>query len=470
MSFKADQTVINVLLTGAGKSILFMLPAVMRDIGTSIVVVPFVAFMNDFVTRARAMGIDCIRFRSSMNAGREEVPQAARAAAANIHRRMSHDHHGYSATELSLVQQVKAGGGTLEERTVEVIKQLDRDRTGRQKGVIYCQSKRQCEAIVDEIGCRFHHSGMSEEDRHEARTAWVDGRINRWIAVTTGLGTGIDTEGIVAVVHMEKPYGLVDFVQQTGRGGRRAGEAQMEAFISTPGCQRAVVSAFMDGAAGETCKDVDGAALCDRCKAFREVDNSSEADSGGGGENESEAECETGDGEESRNDNGGKRGGAIWKRFGIEEGMQIRTLFRWLDEAAHECPLPRDWCEGTQDEEGRCVFKDKVLPVVLMGLRSWRVKNIVKTGFGIDIKDKKEFFCWLGVERRFHGMKGTNAHALWELIIWEKSRGRGAKVMRMSIAVEKARESTLRHRLRAPLPKTAARVKGIIGTIGGTVR
>lgn len=100
----------------------------------------------------------------------------------------------------------------MEERTAEVIKQLDRDMTGHQKGVIYCRSKKQCEAIAEEIGCGFHYSGMSEKDRVEARSAWVDGRVSRWIAVTTGLGTGIDIEGIVAVVHMEKPYGLVDFV------------------------------------------------------------------------------------------------------------------------------------------------------------------------------------------------------------------------------------------------------------------
>ncbi|KAL9560637.1 hypothetical protein ACKAV7_015200 [Fusarium commune] len=43
MTLKADQTAINVLPTGAGKSILFMLPAVMQDTGTSIVVVPFIA-------------------------------------------------------------------------------------------------------------------------------------------------------------------------------------------------------------------------------------------------------------------------------------------------------------------------------------------------------------------------------------------------------------------------------------------
>ncbi|GKU10861.1 unnamed protein product, partial [Fusarium langsethiae] len=37
MALKADQTAINILPTGAGKSILFMLPAVMQDTGTSIV-------------------------------------------------------------------------------------------------------------------------------------------------------------------------------------------------------------------------------------------------------------------------------------------------------------------------------------------------------------------------------------------------------------------------------------------------
>lgn len=39
--------------------------------------------------------------------------------------------------------------------------------------------------------------------------------------------------------------------------------AQMEVFILTPGCRRAVILAFMDGIAGETCNDVDGALLCD---------------------------------------------------------------------------------------------------------------------------------------------------------------------------------------------------------------
>ncbi|KPA35170.1 recq family helicase, partial [Fusarium langsethiae] len=301
MALKADQTAINVLPTGAGKSILFMLPAVMQDTGTSIVVVPFVALMDDLVTRATDMGVDCIRYRSSMSSGREGMPRAARLIVVSADIVSSAEFSGYvdglSCTGLLQrifvdechtvimdigyraklgelvglrrfgcplvlltatlpvvledwfrsemlaksaiivrdrtvklncryeVQQVKPGRNAVENHTVEVIKQLDQDMTGCQKGVIYCRSKSQCEAIADEIGCGFHHSSMSEQDRHEARTTWAEGRnTSRWIAATTGLGTGIDIEGIVAVVHMEKPYGLVDFVQQIGRGGRRAGE------------------------------------------------------------------------------------------------------------------------------------------------------------------------------------------------------------------------------------------------------
>ncbi|KAF4340723.1 recq family helicase [Fusarium beomiforme] len=408
MALKADQTAINVLPTGAGKSILFMLPAVMQDTGTSIVVVPFVALMDDLAARATDMGVDCIRYRSSMNSGREGMPRAARLIVVSADMVSSAEFSGYvdglSCTGLlqrifvdechtvimdigyraKLGELVKPGRGAVEDRTVEVVKQLEGDMTGHQKGVIYCRSKRQCEAIAREIGCGFHHSGMSEQDRQEARTAWIEGRnTSRWIAATTGLGTGVDIEGIVAVVHMEKPYGLVDFVQQIGRGGRRAGEvvrsiiihdgrpqredqhrsfvddinqAQIEAFISTPGCRRAVISAFMDGAAGETCKDVDGAALCDRCELLRRDDDSnegagraeeviegeSEGESGRDTEGETNSEISQGKESESKSESDEiRKGGRIWKAFGKQEGMRIKTLFEWLDDVAEECPISR---------------------------------------------------------------------------------------------------------------------------------
>ena len=55
-----------------------MLPAVMQDIGISIVVMPFIALMDNLVTRATDMGVNYIRYRPLMNSGQEGMPRAAR--------------------------------------------------------------------------------------------------------------------------------------------------------------------------------------------------------------------------------------------------------------------------------------------------------------------------------------------------------------------------------------------------------
>lgn len=37
---------------------------------------------------------------------------------------------------------------------------------------------------------------------------------------TGALGTGINIEDIISVIHVDWPYGLTSFLQQLGRGGR----------------------------------------------------------------------------------------------------------------------------------------------------------------------------------------------------------------------------------------------------------
>ena len=78
MALKGEETAISVLPTGAGKSILFILLAVMRDTGTSIMVMPFTALIEDLVGRATKMGVDCIQFMTAINMEREILLQAAR--------------------------------------------------------------------------------------------------------------------------------------------------------------------------------------------------------------------------------------------------------------------------------------------------------------------------------------------------------------------------------------------------------
>jgi hypothetical protein len=113
------------------------------------------------------------------------------------------------------------------------------------------------------------------------------------MAATTGLGTGLDFLGIIAIVFMGIPFGLYDYIQQTGRGARRAGEFvickvihdgikpfeatgissfalksqhAMWTVATAPGCVREQIAMIMDGVYGECCMDVPDAVPCYRCE------------------------------------------------------------------------------------------------------------------------------------------------------------------------------------------------------------
>ena len=66
-----------VLLTGGGKSVLFTLPGLMREMRTSVVVVPFVALKDDVVRRIREAGVDCLVWEPALD-GEEPETRAAR--------------------------------------------------------------------------------------------------------------------------------------------------------------------------------------------------------------------------------------------------------------------------------------------------------------------------------------------------------------------------------------------------------
>ena len=556
-----EEPVIVVLPTGAGKSILFMLPAVMRGTGTSVVVVPFVALADDLTERARLAGVDCIHFRSSSSRpGQETVPRVARlvvvgaetatgpefgvyadglASSGQLGRIFLDECHtvitdrGYRAKLGELrglhrfgrpvvmltatlpvalegwfrqamlataaiivrgrttkancryrVVRVKAGQEA--KRAAEVMEQLGARMTGVEKGVVYCRSRGRCEAMAQATGCTAHHSGMTEEARREAREGWARGVGGRWIAATSGLGTGVDIEGIVAVVHMEAPYGLVDFVQQTGRGGRRAGEVvesvvvvggqgkgpgqgrpvrdgfveevntgRMEEFMQTEGCRREVLSSFMDGVAGETCGEVEGGAeACDRCSAAA---GAVERDGDRGQQGWwTEVEAEAGRKEELGRQwleeagcgvcrvvrQYGDRPGAGGRVRAHEEGSGEQCtpvgwgeVRRWLRveelTCCYRCRLPLDWCRERLEGTGadRCREEDRVMPVALLAVRVPWVRELVLERFGVDGEEVKRYIRWLGGEHRVGRTRGTNAVAVWVEVVWRAYRRREGELV-----------------------------------------
>ena len=155
-----------------------------------------------------------------------------------------------------------------------------------ERGIFYCRQRDTAEELAKLLGCGFFHS--TSVSKEETIASWMEN--GGFCAATGALGTGVDFPGIVYIVHIGVPYGMIDFAQETGRGGR-SGEAvdsivlltdvesrelgrkdaaelsidemAMKVFIETKECRRLVMSGYLDEE-GKTCADVEGRP-CDHC-------------------------------------------------------------------------------------------------------------------------------------------------------------------------------------------------------------
>ncbi|KFX86057.1 hypothetical protein O988_09786, partial [Pseudogymnoascus sp. VKM F-3808] len=188
----------------------------------------------------------------------DAAPRSAeRAAGGDEHLGLSHDPYEYGATEYSIHGAAVSG-----------------------------QEWAEGEEVGGVLGCPHYHS--MEDEKDAAVEEWLKGE--GFIAATGALGTGGDYPGIVYVVHIGVPYGLIDFAQETGRGGRAGEEVDsiilledskyrrlerqeaaeltvdelaMQRFIQTRECRRFAMSGYLDEE-GQTCEEV-GGRLCDCC-------------------------------------------------------------------------------------------------------------------------------------------------------------------------------------------------------------
>jgi len=152
---------------------------------------------------------------------------------------------------------------------------------------VYCRSRTGCEQLAEELGCAHYHAG--QVDRGEKLQQWSE--TGGLIVATSALGTGVDIPGIVFVLHVDMPWGMIDFAQESGRAGR-GGEvvdsiilveensverrlrqntlsldaSAMATFITTAHCRRRVMTDYLDGPdLTQSCADITGGARCDRC-------------------------------------------------------------------------------------------------------------------------------------------------------------------------------------------------------------
>jgi superfamily II DNA helicase RecQ len=68
-----------VLLTRGGKSLLFTVPAMVKKVGVTVVVVPYWALIEDLVERIQQSGVNCIEWKH-----RENNPASVVVVSANV--------------------------------------------------------------------------------------------------------------------------------------------------------------------------------------------------------------------------------------------------------------------------------------------------------------------------------------------------------------------------------------------------
>jgi superfamily II DNA helicase RecQ len=357
----ASRPLVIVLPTSSGKSALFFSVAAMTVQQTVIVVVPFAALVDDIIERGQAAGLHCEEWINEKSGhelqqlivvsadravqgeflhyakGLELEGQLAHVFFDEVHvafadtsyrerlrelwtlRYLDCPFTGLTATLIVELEDVlkerlcidnaeifrrSTARKTIRYRVrdskneapsevaVKYVQQLHLG-TGK-RGVIYVRSYETGGHVSTALKCPFYRARA--EEKGEVLQQWTRGA-GGWIVATGALGTGINIEGIVCVVHVGRPYGLTSFVQQHGRGGRNGelsdsviitrvenssgrrrseimseysveqiDEDAMTEFIQSRGCRREVLGRYMDGVVeGASCRQIDGV-FCDRCR------------------------------------------------------------------------------------------------------------------------------------------------------------------------------------------------------------
>lgn len=497
---RGQTPLVVVLPTGGGKSLLFTVPACLQDAGVTIVVVPYRALIEDLVMRITRSGIDCIEWKhGQVNPAAVVVVSgdvagdsgflnyAGMLSDKGLLRRVVVDecHLIFTSSDwrpklaklrnlrvlscpivlltatlppvleealgssmlVRCATYVRAStvrpniryfvswcerGKALEAAMAMCRRQQQQLQDGK-KGVIYCRSKAQCEDLAEQLDCGYYHAGVV--DRAERLERWLER--GGYIVATSALGTGVDFPGIVFILHVGMPWSMIDYCQESGRGGRggelvdsviivEQGEVErrlgqegesvdvcaMGMFIEGSGCRRGRMSEYMDGRR-VVCNNIESAG-CDRCGEGRIEWQQFHSEAVSGWEaveavmDELRTGCTVcwvmGDAEVAV-------GEEDWRGHKTMQCEAYSTL-TWKDidgfrrgvrdagncHSCRRCWVSQKWCATGQDVANRCQWPNVVMPVAKAALGIIEGIAVVRgCGFQGEIgEDLEEYKRWLG--------------------------------------------------------------------------
>lgn len=138
--------------------------------------------------------------------------------------------------------------------------------------IIYCRRVEQTERLANVLECTVYHRSVGDAEKKRIILKSLTTARRQVFTATNALGLGIDRSSIRVVIHMECPFRLRDFAQESGRAGRdgQASESiillpckrqrgrkvqvglqhvedEMKRFINEKTCRRKVLNEIMDG-------------------------------------------------------------------------------------------------------------------------------------------------------------------------------------------------------------------------------
>jgi superfamily II DNA helicase RecQ len=363
-----ESPVVAVMPTGAGKSMLFMLPAWAEQGGTTVVVVPLVSLRGDMMRRCKELGISCAEWQSRCPPDaaaivfvtpesavgeafatflnrlramrqldrividechtvlnrrytfRKQMQQLGRLAAAEtqmvlltatlppteedeLYRRMHYERGQVKmfrqpTTRTNVAYQTikisrSAAKKGVESMVVETVRQKMRKyRTG--KLIVYGNSRLKVKALSEQLDCHAYHADAV--GKASMLADFMAGK-QRVIVATSALGMGVDIPDVRCIIHIDWPFTMLDYAQESGRAGRDGLRSEAVLMVQdgkqrtdgdeteaerqlvrvyveggasgAAGCRREVLDGYLDGRKDRTgCREEDNEEMCDVCRGI----------------------------------------------------------------------------------------------------------------------------------------------------------------------------------------------------------
>ena len=142
--------------------------------------------------------------------------------------------------------------------------------------MVFLRSCDDTESAAEHLDCEFYHRDIRTVEEKKSRLArWISGESGSpFLACTTAAGAGVDYPHVRWVIHIDDPYGLKDYAQESGRAGRDGELAGASVFMKRNPKQAAPPTPLdhPDPADDQALKDYLSGADCRRLCFARDLD------------------------------------------------------------------------------------------------------------------------------------------------------------------------------------------------------